>query len=99
MGRFQSLKATGVTVTFGGVDVLREVHLELFPGEIHALTGENGAGKSSLAKAIAGVYRPRLGRIELNGREMRFRNPREAIQHGIALIHQEPLTFADLDIA
>jgi rhamnose transport system ATP-binding protein len=96
--RFQSLRATGITVTFGGVDVLRDVNLELNPGEIHALTGENGAGKSSLAKVIAGVYRPRTGAVELNGAQVKFNKPREALKHGIALIHQEPLTFPDLDI-
>ncbi|HEY3779923.1 MAG TPA: sugar ABC transporter ATP-binding protein [Fimbriimonadaceae bacterium] len=94
-----TVEAADITVTFSGVDVLKSVSLELKPGEIHAITGENGAGKSSLAKVIAGVYRPRLGRILLDGEEISFKNPREALRHGIALIHQEPLTLPDLDIA
>src|SRR5438105_3448180 len=88
----------GITVTFGGVDVLKNVDLELHPAEIHAIIGENGAGKSSLAKVIAGEYRPREGTIELNNEQVNFKNPKEALRHRIALIHQEPITFQDLDI-
>lgn len=86
-------------MTFGGVDVVAGVDLELRPGEIHAIVGENGAGKSSLAKAVSGVYQPRLGRIDLEGVEVRLRNPREALKAGVALIHQEPLAFPDLNVA
>ena len=89
------LSAKGVTVTFGGVNVVASVDLELRSGEVHALVGENGAGKSSLAKAIAGVYCMRLGTVEMDGKVVRFRNPREALAAGVALIHQEPLTFLD----
>lgn len=91
--------AKALTITFGGVDVLKGVDLDLHAGEVHALAGENGAGKSSLAKAIAGVYKPRQGQILLEGRPICFSSPREAIHHGIALIHQEPQTFPDLDVA
>ena len=94
-----AVNASNITLSFAGVDVLKNVSLQLHPGEIHAIIGENGAGKSSLAKVIAGEYRPRLGTIELNGIKKRLRNPREALQEGIALIHQEPVTFPDLDIA
>ncbi len=98
-GQFERLSVEGLTITFGGVDVVQSVDFDLRPGEVHALTGENGAGKSSLAKAIAGVYRPRAGRIILNGQTVRFKNPREALAHGVALIHQEPLSFPDLDVS
>jgi rhamnose transport system ATP-binding protein len=91
--------AEGITITFGGVDVVSGVDLDLQAGEIHAIVGENGAGKSSLAKAIAGVYQPRLGRIVVGESEVRFRNPREALRAGVALIHQEPLNFPDLSVA
>lgn len=93
------LRASGITVTFAGVDVVKDVDIELRFGEVHAITGENGAGKSSLAKAIAGVYRPRSGSIELDGHPLKLANPREGLAEGIALIHQEPHTFADLDVA
>ncbi|MFN8220038.1 MAG: sugar ABC transporter ATP-binding protein [Fimbriimonadales bacterium] len=95
----QRLRASSITVTFGDVDVVAGVDLDLREGEIHALVGENGAGKSSLAKAISGVYRARKGTIELDGAEVSFRNPREALDAGVALIHQEPLSFPDLTVA
>jgi len=93
-----TINAKQITVTFGAVDVLKNVDLELHPAEIHAIIGENGAGKSSLAKVIAGEYRPREGTIELNNKQVNFKNPKEALRHRIALIHQEPITFQDLDI-
>jgi len=95
----QRLRASSITVTFGDVDVVAGVDLDLREGEIHALVGENGAGKSSLAKAISGVYRARKGTVELDGAEVSFRNPREALDAGVALIHQEPLSFPDLTVA
>jgi rhamnose transport system ATP-binding protein len=94
-----TLSAKGITVTFGGVDVVASVDIELRAGEVHAIVGENGAGKSSLAKAIAGVYRMREGTLSLNGEARSFKNPREALKAGIALIHQEPQTFPDLTVA
>jgi rhamnose transport system ATP-binding protein len=93
------LTAKGVTVSFGGLDVVASVDIDLRAGEVHAIVGENGAGKSSLAKAIAGVYRMRGGSLTLDGKGVRFKNPREALHAGVALIHQEPLTFPDLDVA
>jgi rhamnose transport system ATP-binding protein len=79
--------------------VLKNANLELLPGEIHGLVGENGAGKSTLAKLIGGVHVPRAGTIEINGRTVHFHRPHDAIAQGIALIHQEPLTFPDLSVA
>ncbi len=95
----ERIRATGITVAFGRVDVVSAVDLSLKAGEIHAITGENGAGKSSLAKAIAGVYRFRSGFVELDGQRVNFKNPREALAAGVALIHQEPLTFPDLEVS
>lgn len=93
------LSAKGVTVTFGGVDVVSSVDIDLVAGEVHAIVGENGAGKSSIAKAIAGVYRMREGSVSLDGSSIVLRNPREALHSGIALIHQEPQVFPDLEVA
>ena len=84
---------------FGTVDVLSDADVDLFPGEIHALVGENGAGKSTLAKILGGVHRPRAGTIVVDGVEASFHGPRDAAARGIALIHQEPLTFPDLTVA
>lgn len=86
-------------MSFGGQEVVRGVDLDLEAGEVHAIVGENGAGKSTVAKLIAGVHRPVSGTIKLNGTQVHFDSPRQAIDRGIALIHQEPLTFPDLDVA
>ncbi len=86
-------------MAFGGVDVLRRVDFDVRSGEIHALVGENGAGKSTLAKIIAGIHQPRSGVIELGGEPTVIPNPHTATALGIALIHQEPLIFPDLDVA
>jgi rhamnose transport system ATP-binding protein len=93
------LQAAGLTISFGGIDVVAGLDLELRRGEIHAVIGENGAGKSSAAKALAGVYQPRLGEIKFDGQIVRLKNPLQALEMGIALIHQEPLTFPDLTVA
>lgn len=94
-----TLYAENVSVSFGGVDVVKGVDLELQGGEVHALTGENGAGKTTLGRAIAGVVKLRTGSLNLDGKTVRFKNPREALEAGIALIHQEPQTFLDLSVA
>ena len=86
-------------MAFAGVDVLKGVSLTLYPGEVHGLVGENGAGKSTLAKIIAGVHQPRMGEITYQGRTVHIPSPHAATKLGIALIHQEPLTFPDLDVA
>jgi rhamnose transport system ATP-binding protein len=93
------LRTKGIHMTFDGVDVLKGIDFELRLGEVHGLVGENGAGKSTLTKIIGGVYQPRDGKIELDGRETSVASPHAAGELGIALIHQEPLTFPDLDVA
>lgn len=93
------LEVSGIYMAFGRIDVLKDVSLKLYPGEVHALMGENGAGKSTLAKIIAGVHRPRLGQIAVNGQEVVIPNPHIATNMGIALIHQEPLSFPGLSVA
>ena len=95
----QGLTALGISLSFGEFQVLRSVNFQLKPGRIHAITGENGAGKSSLGKIIAGLYKPTTGTVALDGHPLHLNSPREGLAHGIALIHQEPLTFPDLSIA
>jgi ABC-type sugar transport system ATPase subunit len=92
------VEVSGLSVTFGGIDVVSKVDLTLQPGEIHAVVGENGAGKSSLGKAIAGVYRS-TGSIRVGGQVVKLRSPADGLARGIALIHQEPMTFPDLTVA
>jgi rhamnose transport system ATP-binding protein len=89
----------GISKQFGGVEVLTDVDLALRRGEIHALLGENGAGKSTFAKILAGVHRPTRGSIEMNGQPVTIPNPVAAQALGITLIHQEPISFPDLSVA
>ena len=93
------IEARGISKSFAGVEVLRDVDLALHRGEIHALLGENGAGKSTFAKILAGVHRPTRGTITLNGATVEIQNPLAAQRLGITLIHQEPLSFPDLSVA
>ena len=90
------LALKGISKSFGAVRALRDVSLELFPGEVHALAGENGAGKSTLIKTLAGVHRPDAGQVLLDGTPVVFHGPGVA---GVAVIYQEPTLFPDLSIA
>jgi len=93
------LAARGITKSFGPVNVLREVDFDLRPGEVHTLMGENGAGKSTLLKLLGGIHLPDAGEIQIDGRVVTIPTPHAAGRLGLALIHQEPLTFPDLDVA
>ena len=97
--RQPAIQVQGVSKSFGGVHALQDVNFELFPGEVHAILGENGAGKSTLIKIMTGVYQPDAGEILLDGQPVRFAGTREAQEHGIAAIYQEPSLFPDLDVA
>jgi len=83
------LQMTGITKTFPGVKALDQVSLTLKAGTVHALMGENGAGKSTLMKCLFGLYNPDSGSIVLEGREVRFKSSREALDNGVAMVHQE----------
>lgn len=93
------ISARGISKQFAAIEVLRDVDLDLMPGEIHALLGENGAGKSTFAKIVAGVHRPSRGTLTLNGVPVDVASPIVAQKLGIALIHQEPISFPDLSVA
>jgi len=83
------LELTGISKSFPGVRALDGVALCVEAGSIHALLGENGAGKSTLIKIMTGVHRPDAGEMRLDGRPVRFANPREAIAAGVGVVHQE----------
>ncbi len=84
-----ALELRGISKAFPGVQALNHVDLVLRHGEIHALVGENGAGKSTLLKIITGVYQPDQGTIRVDGQEIRFGSPRDALRAGIGAVHQE----------
>ena len=83
------LKMVGITKTFPGVKALDGVNLEVQRGTVHALMGENGAGKSTLMKCLFGMYAKDGGQIYLEGKEINFKNSKEALDNGVAMVHQE----------
>lgn len=83
------LRMTDITKTFPGVKALDKVSLEVKAGTVHALMGENGAGKSTLMKCLFGIYSKDSGHIYLEGREINFTSSKEALDNGVAMVHQE----------
>ena len=83
-----------ITKRFPGVVALRGVCLEIMPGTCHGLVGENGAGKSTLGKILAGIYSPEEGSLLIEGKQVRFTSPRDALDAGIGMVHQE-LAFCE----
>lgn len=79
----------GIVKAFSGVYALKQANLELKAGEVHALMGENGAGKSTLMKILTGIYSKDSGSIKFEGKEVEFKNPKEAQTAGIVIVHQE----------
>ena len=93
------LELTGVSKSFGGVQALRDVDFTLLAGQIHGLAGENGAGKSTMMKIIAGVHPADAGRMRVDGREVHFRSSRDALAAGIGMVHQELSVAPELSVA
>lgn len=92
------LELKDVVKTFGGVTALNGVHFQLKKGEIHALMGENGAGKSTFIKVITGVHQPDSGTMLLEGERVTFRNTQDSAKMGIAAIYQHVTAFPDLSV-
>ncbi len=93
------LQLEAISKSFGGVQALKGVDFSLAKGEIHALVGENGAGKSTLMKIIAGVHAAYQGRMVLRGETVHFHSARNALDHGIGMVHQELSTVPELTVA
>jgi ABC-type sugar transport system ATPase subunit len=93
------LKATTISKQYPGVKALDNVNLEICKGEIHALVGENGAGKSTFVNVIGGVVKPDSGSIIFDGQPVQINNPKQATEIGIAIVHQELSLFPNLSIA
>jgi rhamnose transport system ATP-binding protein len=88
-----------ITKTFPGVKALDAVHLNLYAGQVTALVGENGAGKSTTVKVLTGIYRPDGGTIRIDGTPVSFANANAASDAGITAIHQETVLFDELSVA
>ncbi|MFI3176518.1 MAG: ATP-binding cassette domain-containing protein [Eubacteriales bacterium] len=89
MGHDVLLQMTDVSKEFPGVKALDHVSLTVKKGTVHALMGENGAGKSTLMKCLFGMYSKNGGNIYLEGKEINFKNSKEALENGVAMVHQE----------
>jgi rhamnose transport system ATP-binding protein len=85
--------------SYGAVRAVREATIALRPGEVRALVGENGAGKSTMVRLLAGVTRPDTGSVLVDGEPADFHGPADARDAGIAVIYQEPTVFPDLSVA
>ena len=83
------LEMKDICKQFPGVKALDNAQLKLRPGTVHALMGENGAGKSTLMKCLFGIYKKDAGTILMEGKEVNFINPRNALDNGVAMVHQE----------
>jgi rhamnose transport system ATP-binding protein len=93
------LRLRGISKSFPGVKALQDVQLELHAGEVTALIGENGAGKSTIVKILTGIYQPDEGRIEIDGAPVRLPSAEAAARAGVTAIHQETVLFDDLTVA
>lgn len=93
------LSLTGISKSFPGVKALSDVSLELYPGTVTALVGENGAGKSTIVKILTGIYQPDEGKISIDGQPVTFSTAQDAGGAGVTAIHQETVLFDDLSVA
>ena len=88
-----------ISKSFYGVSVLKNIDFKLEAGTVHALVGENGAGKSTLMKILLGIHEKDSGKIYLNGKEVKFKSPADALNNSISMIHQEICLVSTMDVA
>lgn len=93
-----AVRVQGVAKSFGGTRILNDISIDFLRGSVHALVGENGAGKSSVGKIIGGYYSADEGRVEIFGERVTRFSPREALQRGVAMIHQELQLVPELSV-
>ena len=97
--RTEALRMENISMEFSGGYVLSDMQLQVGQGSIHALVGENGAGKSTLIKILGGIYKPKTGKIFIDGTESSIHNVQDAQKKGISIIHQEISLVPSLSIA
>jgi rhamnose transport system ATP-binding protein len=95
----QGLVFDGITKAYGRTLALKDVSFSVAPGTVHALVGENGAGKSTLMRILAGMVRPDRGSLRWRGAALECPTPREALDHGVGIVPQEPVLFPNLTVA
>ncbi len=93
------LEASGLSRSFGPIEVLSDISISVRAGEVHAIIGENGAGKSTLMKILSGHLTPSRGAVKLDGASIELKGPVDAERRGIVLVHQEIMLAPDLSIA
>ena len=93
------LELRGITKRFPGVLANDHIDFDLYRGEVHALLGENGAGKSTLMNIVYGLYHPDEGEFRINGKPVKIGSPREAIDHGIGMVHQHFMLIPVMTVA
>ena len=93
------LSLRSVTKRFGATLALDAMSLDLLPGEVHAIVGENGAGKSTMIKTMTGIHAPTEGHVEIDGARVALNGPQAARALGVTAMYQEPMVFPDLDVA
>lgn len=94
-----TLEIRNICKAFPNVIALKNVSLDIRPGEVLAFVGENGAGKSTLLKILNGDYQPDSGTISMDGQQLSFANPLEAHKAGVRVIYQEPEIIPGVDVA
>jgi len=98
-GTTAAISMVGIGKRFPGVHALKNVSIEIKPGEVVGLIGENGAGKSTLLKVLNGIYQPDAGGVFVDGAPVRITSPRDAFDKGIAMVFQEQLILPNLTVA
>src|SRR5215207_7066973 len=93
------IRLEGVTKRFGGITAVNDVSFGIAPSEIHAVVGENGAGKSTIMKMLAGVYQPDSGSLILRGEPVVIGDPLQARRLGVSIVFQELNLFPHLSVA
>ena len=94
-----AIAGIGIRKSYGGVVALDDATFRANPGEVHALVGENGAGKRTMIKVLAGVIRPDEGHVEIGSQEVRLRSPEEALRRGVATVFQELTLLPRMTVA